>query len=160
MSPTTKKNLTWIGVLLGVYLIYVGYNVFSMRAELSEYFQVKKILRESEDIYRNDWIGGKTPQETLNMFISALEANDVALATSYFMPDDAGSREKWRKVLQGAYDRGSFSSAIDDFKKATPAKERIIGNRFYGFATRNENGDVILDISLQFNGNVWKIDNL
>ncbi|MFC1756547.1 hypothetical protein ACFLZC_00075 [Patescibacteria group bacterium] len=43
-----------------------------------------------------DEVGGQTPQETLAMFISAVEAGDYELASKYFVID---KQEEWRDNL-------------------------------------------------------------
>lgn len=55
-------------------------------------------LREqAEEQIRNDRYGGKTPEETFDMFIAALEKGDVELASKYFV---LNKQEQWRKTLE------------------------------------------------------------
>lgn len=55
---------------------------------------------EEEDYQRAmaDTYGGKTPQETLTMFIEAVEAGDYELASKYFIGERQG---EWRENLRG-----------------------------------------------------------
>lgn len=58
--------------------------------------ELERIESEREAIKTADTIGGKTPQETLRMFISAVEAGDYELASKYFVVEE---QEKWKKEL-------------------------------------------------------------
>lgn len=52
-----------------------------------EYRQMKeaeKIMSEWERQYREDTYGGATPEETLRLFIDALQKGDTELAAKYF----------------------------------------------------------------------------
>ncbi len=161
-----KKSWKFLIVFLAIILAgYVGYLVIYNIVHWDEIQQAAKLQEDMEawkDIYRNDKAGGATPQETLDLFIAALEAGDVDLATSYFMPDDYGSREEWREALVATNESGGFSDAIAVLRKSKPEPEGIIGDgsKFYAFSTRDDKGLVISYIVMQFNGNVWKIDNL
>src|SRR3989344_7855008 len=52
------------------------------------------------DAMTADTYGGKTPQETLDLFVAALRAGDVDLASKYFLLDDGLKREKWEEYLE------------------------------------------------------------
>ncbi|MBI2406318.1 MAG: hypothetical protein HYV25_01920, partial [Candidatus Harrisonbacteria bacterium] len=70
------------------------------------------------DIFRNDTYGGATPEETLKLFVAALRAGDVEKASLYFVPDDRGSREKWRDALAKDRDKGNLSELAELFDQA------------------------------------------
>ncbi|MDO8602061.1 MAG: hypothetical protein Q7R62_02980 [bacterium] len=166
-TGSSKRGfLKFIIAFVAIILVgYVGYVVAYNIQHWDEIQQVAKLQEDMEawkDIYRNDKAGGSTPQETLDLFIVALEKNDVELATSYFMPDDYGSREKWRKVLQDTKDDTGFEAAIVELKSSKPEPAGIIGDgsKFYAFSALDSNGMVDLYVILQFNGNFWKIDSL
>lgn len=61
-----------------------------------------------EKPYRTDKVGGKTPEETFDLFISALKKGDTDLASKYFVIQ---KQESWRKTLE-EYERKDF---INDF---------------------------------------------
>jgi len=150
--------------LILVFIAWIGY-----MATQSEdiYGDSAKELRDFDrryneyvNIFKNDTYGGTTPQETLNLFIKALEANDPELATLYFMPDDNGSREKWHKVMVDTYKAGKFPEVVKRLKLAIPEKSGIIGDSFYAFSTRNSNREVTIFVDLIFNGKIWKIEGI
>lgn len=101
------KKKIWLSVGLLVLLILIilgviwGPKVFSFY--WYEYLS-QKYLAEFEEIelsYKVDKNGGSTPQETLDLFVSALRAKDAKLAASYFVPEKRGEMEgaikNWEK---------------------------------------------------------------
>ena len=50
--------------------------------ELDEYY------RKVDELLAQDIYGGETPEETLNLYIQALEAGDLELASKYFILQD------------------------------------------------------------------------
>lgn len=63
--------------------------------------------------YVADTYGGDTPEETLNMYIAALEAGDVALAAKYYIPED---RDKVANELLQGKSNGTTSKYVDYLK--------------------------------------------
>ncbi len=57
----------------------------------------QKIDEEMIQKYNADTYGGKTPEETLALFISALKKGDTTLASKYFILDE---QAKWKKNLE------------------------------------------------------------
>lgn len=108
-----------------------------------------------------DNVGGKTPQETLDLFTAALAAGDVEGAAQYFMLDDQGSRDKWVKALREIKDKGALDEMVKDLKKTKPDLEGKIDDNDFKFAIF-ENGILNNLIDMQFNthSGVWKIEDL
>lgn len=153
-----KFAIAFVAILLLGYVAFViAYNV-----QHWDQIQFNKASEEAVeqwlDVYRNDKAGGKTPDETIDLFIAALEAGDVELATSYFMPDDYGNRDEEGKMMQEVYDNGDFPRLANIMKNRVIDRDGIIGEKFYSFNFR-ENGEPAGGVSLQFNGNVWKIEH-
>ena len=111
MEPNQKTKF-WkfvIGFLAIVLLAAGGFFVwnkyFSPQAKLARQTQenYQKYLdwqAKYEKAMREDTYGGKTPEETLNMFIDALKKGDIELASKYFMLDDDGTPDpKWVETL-------------------------------------------------------------
>ncbi len=67
-----------VGVVAGGYFIWA--NFFK--------YDIEKVYKEQEAKYvaamTADTYGGKTPQETLDLFVDALRKGDVELASKYF----------------------------------------------------------------------------
>ncbi|MDP3696639.1 MAG: hypothetical protein Q8R55_01250 [Candidatus Taylorbacteria bacterium] len=59
-------------------------------------WQYQRELDKLEAPYRNDKYGGKTPEETFDMFIDALKKEDVELASKYFVIQ---KQDDWKKTI-------------------------------------------------------------
>ena len=112
----------------------------------------------SEDTY-----GGKTPQETLNMFIEVLRNEDLELASKYFAPEmDEENPEKmtWQghlEYLQGMKEKGFIQRMVDEFENFDD--DFRWSENVHWFTFNNEDGSIELEIpvSLNKNSGVWKI---
>ncbi len=81
-----------------------------------------------EKAYREDKYGGKTPEETFDMFIAALEKGDTDLASKYFV---LNKQEQWRKTLEEYKEKVLITDFVVELKK-----ERDIWQKL---ETRNSN---------------------
>ena len=71
-----------------------------------------------EKAYRNDKYGGKTPEETLDLFVAALEKGDVELASKYFVLN----KQEQRKKTMEEYKRADLlNKFIKELKKTGPS---------------------------------------
>ena len=147
----------WFSFLILVILgsgIYFGVRYFRYQESLKAYNDYESIIQK----IANDDFGGKTPKETLDLFVAALKEGDVDKAAKYFALDDNGSREKWVKALTEDKEKGN----LDKIVKLIIGAESVVKtnkNRF-AYATYNTNGTVAVTIDLYFNGKVWKIESL
>ena len=82
-----KRGAKWIiialiVVLVALFLILGGYNNIKMSIKgLWAVHQFNEGMELYEKTMTEDTYGGKTPEETLVMFIDALEKNDMELAS-------------------------------------------------------------------------------
>jgi len=114
-----------------------------------------------EEAMRADTYGGATPQETLSLFIDALEKGDLELASQYFILREDGTRDpKWLEGLLQKKNEGSLGDIIQTLKKAVPAGSSLDG--YFGFEVREDRGILQYDINFKLNkySQVWKIENL
>lgn len=63
--------------------------------------------------YKNDPYGGATPEETLRLFIEALEKKDYTLASNYFIPEERA--ESLKKMPEGVQS-GGFDALIKAYR--------------------------------------------
>ena len=108
-----------------------------------------------------DAAGGKTPAETLRMFVAALRAHDVARAASYFILDDNLSRAQWVDYFTELKRKNVLDRMADDIEKnARPGTPAYEGD--YGFILRNKDGSIGLEIDMELNplSGVWKLQSL
>ena len=118
------------------------------------------LIQNYEKQMRADTYGGKTPEETLKLFIEALKKEDVELASKYFILDDNGSREKWVVRLNELKEKKLLLTMAEDIEKdAKPAKPVYEGDA--GFELFNNDGTVgvLIDMELNKYSGVWKIEN-
>ena len=80
------------------------------------------LRRQAEEQLRNDRYGGKTPEETFDMFIAALEKEDIELASKYFVIQ---KQEQWGKTLKEYYSKALLSDFILELSKNRKAWELL-----------------------------------
>ncbi len=94
-SPKPSKSKYWkfiIGFLAIVLVVFIGfplarefyYSLFANRA-ISNYFKFEK---EYLAALKNDTFGGKTPQETYEMFLDTLRKGDILSAAKFYSDED------------------------------------------------------------------------
>jgi len=166
-----KKIVIFIlGVAFLVFVGFYGYSWYqsysSSRESWVNYEQYKKAEKEYIEAMTADTYGGKTPEETLNLFIEALKNEDVELASKYFALEtnsqdpDYLTRKKWEEGLRKAKEEGKIVEIVSILLKAKPAGS--VMEDYFGFEVRDESGELIVDINMKFNSysKVWKIESL
>lgn len=106
-----RKALMAIGVVALIVLLSYGYQKYdNWRFDR----EIKEMTKELNRPYLEDAYGGKTPKETLEMFIAAVEKEDFDLASKYFVISKQG---EWRdKLIKGKENNNleSLSKLITD----------------------------------------------
>ena len=110
-SKFWKFALGFFGIILGIFILYIG---GSWLWQVYKWYQWKqtvippgfeeameKIQQEDYEQAMADTYGDKTPQETLKMYIDAVEKGDYELASKYFIGD---KQEKELNSFNGATD--------------------------------------------------------
>jgi FtsZ-interacting cell division protein ZipA len=109
---------------------------------------VKQLQQDDADASTLDTYGGKTPQETLQMYITALQSHDFALAAKYFINDNqAKEAVKWNDVPESR-----IISIIADLSTTLKGKEDCD-------AQRSEcvfHNPILVDLRVYPNG-IWKL---
>ncbi len=152
----------WLAVLVVLvaggfgYFFWHEYKISHQNDQFVE-FEKRYKIEMTADVY-----GGKTPQETLDLFIAALDKGDVSLAAKYFMLDDKLSREKWVKSLNELKNKGLLDDMAKDLKGAKPDLNERIDENDYKLAVKDKYGNVLNLISIRLNtySQVWKIEDL
>ena len=168
-----RKYWKFVVGFLGIIIVVAGgffvwEKYFSPQAKINRETQknYEKYLeweRNYEKAMKEDTYGGKTPEETLQMFIEALRKEDVELASKYFvLRSDGSSDPKWKEGLIKTKEIGKLQEVINVLSKAKPDLGARISEEYYVFSTRDENGTVTADIDLRINkySGVWKIESL
>ena len=167
----TKSYLRYIAAFLGL-IVLVGGSYFVWDGYFSESARYGRQVEENMKKY-NEWernyvkamtedvYGGKTPQETLSMFIDALKREDVELAGKYFMLNSIGQvDQKWVDGLRASKNEGKLGIIAKELEGAKSAGSAM--KDYFGFEIRDDKGSILLDINMQFNNysGVWKIESL
>lgn len=142
-------------VALSVGVIYFT-DFYSSKDARGEAERQQAFFEEWEQKYLDDTYGGQTPEETLELFISALEAGDLELAAKYFVIDE---QEKWMQNLEKLEEENQIAAMLKDLKSAERGND--ITEDSARFIITNQNNEVItiLNIAKGPNG-IWKIVDL
>ncbi len=104
LFKNSKSNKIFWGVgifCVVIFLLLAGWNYYSQWKGEKQVEKLANALKQMEqEIYDKkaaDTIGGKTPQETLDMYIKAIEAEDYELASKYLIIE---KQQEELKILQ------------------------------------------------------------
>ena len=156
-----KKILMVVLILIAVFLVLTA-TVFTRQAW--ESYKWQKSVDEWEESlrkpYQEDIYGGATPEETWGMFLDALKAGDIELASKYFAVENQ-SEEK--KFLLREQQLDNLQLVIEQFSfELKKEKDYLQGEKtyFYYELKDKETGE-IYNNSVVFYLNpytkVWKI---
>ncbi len=145
---------------------FVWKRYFSLEARRQKEIQrnyelATKTINTYEEAMRQDTYGGKTPQETLNMFVDALKKGDIELASKYFLLDDTGKvNKKWIDLLNKVKQEGNLNRMANDLERYDEARKTF--DPYYIFIYKNNDGTIGLQMTMMFNkySQVWKIESL
>lgn len=155
-----KKSLIVIGILIGVILLwwvgsatYSGWNSYKWQKK-TDAFQAAL-----EQPYKEDTYGGKTPEETWTMYISALEKKDFDLAVKYFA---LSSQQREQKYLNEVNDKGGLDKWVTELKTLEKGSQQSDSSRpLYWYKYYNEEFKDYFSGQVLFYQNpytkVWKI---
>lgn len=73
--------------------------------------QVEEEIKKEEALYANDTYGGKTPEETYQMFLAALQKQDIELASKYFILD---KQAEYKALLEQIKTSGHWEEMMKD----------------------------------------------
>ncbi len=172
----TKKKV-WVVVTAVIVLIFIIGGWFVWENYWSPDAKRHRQLQENIDAYNNyisnyeaamkaDTYGGKTPQETLDMFVDALKKGDMDLASKYFALDtnqnspDYLTRKKWTNGLIEVNKNGGVLNIISTLLSLKIKEQDNFGNA--SFQLLNSEGMVDVSVDMIFNkySQVWKIESM
>lgn len=147
--------LVVVGLFVGYILGVIGYvNIIGPYIAKIKY---QRAIEEYLKPYKEDFVGGNTPEETVDLFIEALKKGDYELASKYFTVEQ---QEVWRKKFQEITKKqlDSWIGKIEENKKNW-RKEQQDENKFIIKYNTGEGEDEITHfIVLEKNmNNKWKI---
>ena len=155
LNYTSRKFLLGFAAFVGVgaLLWFAG---FYFNPDARQERAALRYIQNLEEQYKNDTYGGATPEETLSLFIAALEAGDVELASKYFLPDER--EEIKQNLLQASEQQGGFEGVIERVKKLNLVKK---DNKEAFFTIIGLDNVIQMQATLIKNqNNTWKITDL
>ncbi|MFH1978790.1 MAG: hypothetical protein ABII97_00130 [Patescibacteria group bacterium] len=154
-KASKKRKVFWIIVLFlfGIVAIEIGlrfYDKWEAQRLIDDMAtELEKMETERQSAMEADKIGGNTPQETLELFISAVETGDYELASQYFVIEE---QEKWRGDLSTAENVGEL---LEDVKMAAQNEGGYSGEKDKFFIHK----PILISLVLYPSGN-WKIEKI
>lgn len=108
---------SWYGVLI-LALVAGGVLWFVLNgtqylSRIRSNWEANRLQAQWEKPYREDKYGGKTPEETYDMFLDALRKGDTELASKYFVVDE---QSKWLKTLEQYKNRDIIAGFIKELE--------------------------------------------
>ena len=149
MSNRNKK-LIWAGIILAALILSViGWQYWQYTN--STYYQQMKAVKALEKLYADDNIGGKTPEETLALFLDAVKKEDFDLASQYAI---YSAREDVKKWLIDIKENGQMEEFIKIYSQTVKEKGAGTDVAFNVY----ENNKVVDSIGMNKNPKgIWKI---
>ena len=157
-SPSShKKAIIVAAVLLGILpIIFVTLICVDKYAQWRTARRVAAYEQEQERPYREDMYGGKTPKETLDLFIAALQKEDFVLASKYIV---LSKQEEWKEGFKKAKEKGNLEWLLINLKKME--NRGNLGPSTFQMGARDEEGVFLTFITfVKYPSGVWKIQDL
>ena len=124
----------------------------TLSPEAKQAREARAVLEQLQEEYKNDTFGGQTPEETLELFIAALEDGDIELASKYTLPED---RNSLKKDLNEAKSKEGLASVVARLKKLELLEK---DEKTAFFVLRDKGGNISSQVVLDRNLNrVWKV---
>ena len=120
-----------------------------------------KKLREAEKkeqaMLKADTYGGKTPEETLALFVDALKKKDADLASKYYMPwlQEQARKDMWDYVDNHEESVIDFLNAVR--KNIIKRKERVSGVALKIYINSDDKYPYSIEMKENKINHIWKI---
>lgn len=170
----------WVGALIvGVVAGLVIFGMLRGQEFLASFLigrEAKRVQEEFERPYKEDKYGGKTPEQTFDMFLAVLRKGDIDLASKYF---ELENQEEWLEKLSQYKENNNLSDFLKELERERKEWEFIKNDgetAEYSYtvvverATKTKFGDQIIDIPpgeyknsiifIKSINKLWKISSL
>ncbi len=121
--------------------------------------EADRIERKYKAMLKADHYGGKTPEETLDLFVDALKKRDYKLAAKYYLPWKQKEAEQYIKKWIKEYNYGlqEFIRSYED------GVIKIDDDKFTGvdievYSSTDEQYPYIIEMTKNEINNIWKIE--
>ena len=156
-----RKSSYWkfigafIGIILMVVIGFIAWKAYEISRDRNAVKSAAEAMeRAGEWAYARamaDTYGGKTPQETLAMYIDAVEKGDYELASKYFIGDNQVKElESFNQAAKAPKEKiDMYISTLNDVLKRSGKYSS--DNQYFSF-----DGDILVRMKAYPNG-IWKI---
>lgn len=173
-TPTIKPKRKWWVFAVGFVIIlalgiianwvweeYLSPGTREARQMQEQYARYEDWQKSYDDALKADTYGGKTPEETLALFISALEKEDVDLASKYFMIESEKSN-KLTEALTKMKAEKKLTTLVNILKTAIQSTRDTGSENSKEFVVINDAGvaDYAILLKLNEQTKIWKIESL
>lgn len=123
-----KKLKRWLPIIIiGFVIILLISTLFNKYVwnGLVIRFKTKIFLNniaKQEQKYKNDKYGGKTPEETYQMFLNALKNKDIELASKYFVLDE---QDRYKQALYEIEKQEKWELMMSDLTQKNTKWEKV-----------------------------------
>ncbi len=159
IDKTAERRDYWRMVSTFLLLLLAGLAVH-LALRWYDYSQQEKHIRDLAEVLKQeqaadyaaamaDTYGGQTPQETLQMYIDAVEKGDYELASKYFIGD---KQNEWKTQLILIRDSGKLTEFLEPLKESMKAEGEFSLDK----TTFSIHSPVLISFKIYPNG-VWKI---
>jgi hypothetical protein len=164
-----KFTIIFILIILIVVSFGLGYQKYinNEKEKLAQenYQKYLNFEKTYEEAMKADTYGGKTPEETLQMFIDALKNEDIELASKYFALNTNEkseyylTRKEWEEALRKKKEQGEIKKIIEILSLSKLTFKDDDGAVFKVYNKNNE-VEALIEIKLNKFSGVWKIESL
>ena len=150
-----KKKLIWAGIVLAILIMAViGWQYWQYTH--SAYYQQMKAAKTLEKLYADDTMGGKTPEETLALFLEAVKKEDFDLASQYAI---YGMRDSIKGNLLKIKNDGNINLLIEDLNRIEKVMTPEFGPDSLDFVIKENDIKKYTVLSMDKNKlGIWKIN--
>ncbi len=151
LNKTSLKFIAGFVVIIAASLA----SLYFLQTYFNPKRQAERRYAELQKQYADDVYGGKTPGETLQLFIAALKAGDADLASKYFLPEN---RDKIKADFLAAKSAGTLNVLANKIQhvRQTHANSESVQ---YELSGAGGGAPIALTLGKNKNG-VWKISEI
>ncbi len=159
-----KNHKVLIGAAVAVLVVggvvfYKNKTPFDPGADVNSFTTGEQLLNFYEklgELHEKDTYGGKTPDETLELFVDALKTDNIQLASKYFVPQKQGwasselqtaMKSGWTEMFLEFYEINNRHTGFIDYM-----------NQYRIFFNAKDGGPgFVFELGLNETTKVWKI---
>lgn len=158
-SRKISKKLKIAAIIAGAVIIFLvtAFYGFSWYGEWSLQKDVAQIIKQQNLPFLEDTYGGKTPKETLDLFITAVEKGDFTLASKYFVLSE---QKKWEERLKNGKLNNNIGRFLTDLKRENEVLDYTDPTALLGNRQLYTVGGEMLITFIKYPSSIWKIQEL